>query len=187
MPGVEEELVNFYGVIVDASMPMKTATQKFVTTLKLIDTTLHSTGTEPNPSFEHATAIVYAKRIEDCPVIQNIGDIVRIHRANYKLWKNKPQFNVNVQFNSSWCLFNTTEESNRRSNLVDEDAEMQDSEITTCRSYQPYKFSGKSYSQDLSVEKPILDNLRRWAIDYFADNSVIHKSNYTPLKDVANI
>ena len=68
-----------------------------------------------------------------------------------------------------------------------EDAEMQDSEITTCRSYQPYKFSGKSYSQDLSVEKPILDNLRRWAIDYFADNSVIHKSNYTPLKDVANI
>ena len=39
----------------------------------------------------------------------------------------------------------------------------------------------------MSVEKPILDNLRRWAIDYFVENSVIHKSNYTPLKDVANI
>jgi hypothetical protein len=55
----------------------------------------------------------------------------------------------------------------------------------TSRLYQPYKFSGKSYSQDLSVEKSILDNLRRWAVDYFAENSVIHKSNYTPLKDVS--
>ena len=89
MPHVEVELVNFYGVIVDASMPMKTATQKYVTTLKLIDPTVHSMGTEPNPEFEHATAIIYAKRIEDCPVIQNIGDIVRIHRSNYKLWKGR--------------------------------------------------------------------------------------------------
>ena len=37
----------------------------------------------------------------------------------------------------------------------------------------------------MSVEKPILDNLRRWAVEYFYTNSVIHKSNYTPLKDVA--
>lgn len=90
MPTVEEELVNFYGVIVDASMPMKTATQKYVTTLKLIDASLHTTGNEPNANFDHATAIIYAKRIEDCPVIQNIGDVIRIHRANYKLWKNRP-------------------------------------------------------------------------------------------------
>jgi hypothetical protein len=39
----------------------------------------------------------------------------------------------------------------------------------------------------LSVEKSILDNLRRWTSDYFANNSVIHQSNYTPLKDVAKI
>lgn len=64
---------------------------------------------------------------------------------------------------------------------------MQDSEIITSHSYQPYKFSGKSYSQDLSVEKLILDKIRKWAVEYFADNSVIHKSNYTPLKDVSKI
>lgn len=185
MPGQEEELVNFYGVIVDASMPMKTATQKFVTTLKLIDPTVHSMGNEPNVNFEHATAIVYAKRIEDCPFINNIGDIIRIHRANYKLWKDRPQFNVNVQFNSSWCLFNTSQESSRR--MAGEDVEMHDHEAGTSTSYQPYKFSGKSYSQDLSFEKTILDNLRRWAVDYFSTNSVIHKSNYTPLKEVAKI
>jgi len=39
----------------------------------------------------------------------------------------------------------------------------------------------------LSVEKSILDNLRKWTSDYFANNSVIHQSNYTPLKDVAKI
>ncbi len=39
----------------------------------------------------------------------------------------------------------------------------------------------------MSVEKSILDNLRRWTSDYFANNSVIHQSNYTPLKDVAKI
>lgn len=66
---------------------------------------------------------------------------------------------------------------------MDGDVEMQDGDSN--KLYQPYKFSGKSYSQDLGVEKSILDNLRRWAVDYFAENSVIHKSNYTPLKDVA--
>lgn len=39
----------------------------------------------------------------------------------------------------------------------------------------------------MSVEKSILDNLRKWTSDYFANNSVIHQSNYTPLKDVAKI
>ena len=90
MPSQEEELVNFYGVIVDASMPMKTASQKFVTTLKIIDPTMYSTGNEPNVNFAHATAIIYAKRIEDSPFVNNIGDIIRIHRANYKLWKDRP-------------------------------------------------------------------------------------------------
>lgn len=174
-------MVNFYAVIVDASMPMKTATQKFVTTLKLIDPTVHSIGNEVNVGFEHATAIIYAKRIEDCPLINCIGDVIRVHRANYKQWKGKPQFNVNVQFNSSWCLFNTA--SGQLS--ADGDVDMQDAENNTSSSYQPYKFSGKSYSQDISVEKSILDNLRRWAVNYFAENTVVHKSNYTPLKDVA--
>jgi len=133
MPNVEEELVNFYGVIVDASMPMKTATQKFVTTLKLIDPTVHSVGKDPNVNFEHATAIIYAKRIEDCPFINQIGDIIRIHRANFKLWKGRPQFNVNVQFNSSWCLFSSTQENGRR--MRDEDVEMIDTETGTNRVY----------------------------------------------------
>ena len=29
--------------------------------------------------------------------------------------------------------------------------------------------------------------MRRWTSDYFTNNSVIHQSNYTPLKDVAKI
>jgi hypothetical protein len=46
-----------------------------------VDHTLHHKG-EHAPTY--ATVIIYAKRQEDLPVISNIGDIIRIHRATMK-------------------------------------------------------------------------------------------------------
>lgn len=55
------------------------------------------------PSF--ATVVIYAKRFEDLPIVRNIGDVIRVHRANMKQYQDMKQFHVNVYFNSSWCLF----------------------------------------------------------------------------------
>lgn len=52
------------------------------------------------------------------------------------------------------------------------------------KKYAPYKFSGKSYSFDINNEKPILDALRSWSVDYFGQNLVIKPEMYKLLKDV---
>ena len=45
--------------------------------------------------------------MQDLPTIRRIGDIIRIHRANVRVWKGKRQFNVNVYHNSSWVLYSS--------------------------------------------------------------------------------
>lgn len=52
------------------------------------------------------------------------------------------------------------------------------------RKYKPYRFSGKNHSFDGQVEKVIVDQIRAWAYSYLNENTVIHKSSYTPLRDV---
>ena len=39
--------------------------------------------------------------------------------------------------------------------------------------YEPYKYSGKNYSLDMSVHKPILKNMRRFAVEYLKENTTI--------------
>ncbi len=45
--------------------------------------------------------------MQDLPFIRRIGDIIRIHTANVRVWKGKLQFNVNVYRNSSWVVFSS--------------------------------------------------------------------------------
>ena len=52
--------------------------------------------------------------------------------------------------------------------------------------YDPYKFSGKNYTLDLSVHKGILKSLRKWAIKYLSNNSVIHMTTYQKLDTLKN-
>ena len=47
----------------------------------------------------------FAKRLEDLPVVRKIGDIIRVHRSIVKDYKGTKQFSVNITYNSSWCLF----------------------------------------------------------------------------------
>ena len=94
----------------------------------MIDPTWHSEGCLADKEYKHATVVIYAKRFDDCPLVAQIGDVIRVHRANFREYNGKKQFNVNVQFNSSWALFTTKErhEDDRGNN--DSDVEMRNEE-----------------------------------------------------------
>jgi hypothetical protein len=53
---------------------------------------------------QHCTLVLFAKKFEDLPISQRVGDIIRVHRANVGQYKNTKQFTANVFFNSSWAL-----------------------------------------------------------------------------------
>jgi hypothetical protein len=113
---------------------------------------------------------------------------------------------VNVYYNSSWCLFKMNpeaddeegassamdyqdeEDEDRKLNVGDGDLDMEGAEKPHDREerrrYRPYKFSGKTYSFDVNNERGILDEMRHWAINYFAKELVITKEMYKLLKDL---
>ena len=61
----------------------------------------------PKNEFKVATVTIFAKRFEDCPLVRQIGDIIRVHHATFKSTNEQRKFTVNVHANSSWCLFQT--------------------------------------------------------------------------------
>lgn len=94
---------NFYGVIVDASFPHKSyKSDRFVCSLKLTDPSMII---NKEGIVETCTLVMFAKRFEDLPISQRIGDIIRVHRASCGTYKGNKQFTANVFFNSSWALF----------------------------------------------------------------------------------
>ena len=175
-----------YGVIIDAAYPVQSSKGKWICSLKVIDGSLHSLGDEPKSTndMQYAVIIIYASRFEDCPIVRQIGDIIRVHRANVKDFKGRRQFNVNVNFNASWTLF----ETNPRHALKGDDDNNSDNEIAANEAngeggagqtdYDPYKWSNKNYSLDMSVHKNILKVLRRWAISHLSEHMVVHISTF---------
>ena len=189
MSAEEGDQVNVYGVIIDASYPVPTGKGKWVCTLKVIDNSLHTTGDARNPDFAFAVIIIYANRFEECPIVRQIGDIVRVHRANMKMYKGRRQYNVNVNFNASWALFETNPKHALKGDDSASDTEMGvddangdgDGAGVSGGDYEPYKFSSKHYSLDMSVHRSICRGLRKWTIKYLAENMVVHASSYTSL------
>ena len=142
--------------------------------------------------------------MEDLPVVRKIGDVIRCHRAIVKDYKGIKQFNVNLSFNSSWCLFHSSDillkdkkgagnqdvgpddhySSSEHESGDEMETEMADGttrndraqEKSERRKYTPYKFSGKSYSFDYSQEKVIVDELRNWQDHFFTRSSWIFKT-----------
>lgn len=51
----------------------------------------------------------------------------------------------------------------------------QDNEETEAHlaEYEPYKYSGKNYSLDMALHRPILRNMRRFAVEYLQENTTI--------------
>jgi hypothetical protein len=155
--------------------------------VKVVDHTLHHRGGgSDSVTPVYASVIIYAKRQEDLPVVSTVGDIIRIHRASMKDFNGQKQFHVNVYYNSSWCLFKTRFDPDNEEQGNDSDQENEDTKINTAmgddqsmideekkhdkeekRRYRPFRFSGKSFTFDANHEKPLLDDLRRWACNYF--------------------
>jgi hypothetical protein len=121
---------HFYATIIDASFPYKTNQDKYICSLKVVDASLHVKNQKgTGDGGDYATVVLYAKRFEDLPIVQRIGDVIRVHRATLRLYNHQRQFNASVFYNSSWALFSA--ESGASDNVA-------------------YSFSGKHYSFEKS-------------------------------------
>lgn len=165
-------------------MPYKQQTNnKYICSMKIVDPTLHSTVESSTGKIQHVLCTFHAKRFEDLPVAKKIGDVVRIHRAVVKEFKGIKQINVNLHYNASWCLFHSADFVLKEKKLKNEELpcdgglissededndQMEDDEAggdkvkaqterLEQRRYTPYKFSGKSYSFDMALEKGVID------------------------------
>ena len=111
--------------------------------------------------------VFFAKSFEDLPIIQRIGDIVRVHRAKFQHYNDAKQLNVNMYYRSSWCLFiGHDNEAPLEPKVENEDG------TNNYFSYTPYNFSGKSFTQE-AHESKILKDLKKWSKDYFSKNFVV--------------
>jgi hypothetical protein len=95
---------------------------------------------------DYAQVVIYAKRFEDLPIIHRLGDIIRIHRANLRIYNSVRQFNVNVYFKSSWALYSSDKSTPLGGHSGD----------------GPYAFSGNKSSQE-KQDAAILSTLKKWA------------------------
>ena len=70
----------------DATVCQKTASGKILSTVKVIDSTLYAEGDVRCSANEipFINCMFYAKRIEDCPSVQQIGDVIRITQGSVK-------------------------------------------------------------------------------------------------------
>jgi hypothetical protein len=133
---------------------------RYICTLKIVDPSIYTKSSKltksadvGTDSADFATLILYAKRFEDLPIITRIGDIIRIHRSTLRLYNNHRQFNGNIYYNSSWTLF-----------------------ATETHDLNPIEHSSKHFSFDKS-EVSLLQNLRKWASQYFGQYNVISPGN----------
>lgn len=148
---------------------------------------------------------IFAKRFEDLPLVRRLGDVIRIHGAHVKAFRDIKQIRLDIVADNCWSLFSTYESPEEEALDIDdeypdnnsgEDQEMEDAtknernhEKEEKKKYAPYKFSGinKGYFFDSDNEKPILDNLRGWSVDYYGRNLVITQEMYKLLKDAKNV
>lgn len=160
--------VHFYGTIVDASFPYKTD-KRSVVTCRVIDHSLARKGGAVQEK-DWVTVVFYAKNFEDLPIIQRIGDVIRVHRAEFHFHNDRKQLNVNLFYRGSWCLFVGNErDAPLEPKVVNENKE------ANFFTHTPYNFSGKSFTwgdEDVSI----LKNLRKWTKEQFSKNAVLDGS-----------
>ncbi len=99
---IGSEPINVYGVILDATFPHKSfKSDKYICTYKIADHTCKFT----DGIVDYISVVFFARKFEDLPISQSVGEIIRIHRATVGLYKDRLQLTVNICFNSSWALF----------------------------------------------------------------------------------
>nr|Q06184.1 RecName: Full=Telomere-binding protein 51 kDa subunit [Moneuplotes crassus]AAA29127.1 51 kDa telomere-binding protein [Moneuplotes crassus] len=160
----EEDQYHFYGVVIDASFPYK-GEKRYVVTCKVADPSSVAKGGKLNT----VNVVFFSQNFEDLPIIQRVGDIVRVHRARLQHYNDAKQLNVNMYYRSSWCLFiGNDKEAPLEPKVENEDG------TNNYFSYTPYNFSGKSFTQE-GHETKILKDLKKWSKDYFSNNDVVEQ------------
>ena len=154
-----QESINFYAVVIDACFPYKVDEKKYMCYLKVVDPSWNVS--EKNDQF--AIVAIQARRFEDLPIIQRVGDILRIHRADYNLKEEQIYFKLNMSYSSSWALFSADDE-------VAPEVIKQDGE--EFNSLNAYAFSGKQYTFEAQDHK-MLRSIRQWNKGYMSKNIVI--------------
>ena len=112
-----------------------------------------------------------ARRFEDLPICQRVGDIIRCHRAEFSDRDGQVFFKMNMAFSSSWSLFSADKE-------VAPEVEEQEEDWN----YTPYAFSSRTYTFE-NNDRKLLDNIRPWNKTYFSQNEVLVDVMYTQLKE----
>ena len=150
---------NFYGIIIDASFPIKISSYEnefhYESTIKLIDQT-----TKITDEMEDAiTLVIKSTDRSRIPFIHNVGDIIRVHRGIYNPKKNRNAYLQNLKgnaFKSAWTLFPGTASSQANEMI-------------------PYQSSHDNYTYEYQ-DKEILENLRRFSQSYLEkSNSLNYK------------
>jgi len=155
--------VHFYATIVDSSFPY-TTDKRTVVTAKVVDHSLAKKGTVSEKDW--VTVVFYAKNFEDLPIIQRVGDILRVHRAQFQHYNDRKQLNVNLFYKGSWCLFNGHEKDEPlEPKVVNEEKDPK------FFSHTPYNFSGKSFTWGAEDDN-LLKNLRKWTNETFSKNDI---------------
>lgn len=162
---VDGSPVSFYAVVLDATFPYKTNNNKYVCSMKITDPSIASGKKD-----SWAQLVLYARRFEDLPIIQRIGDVIRVHRSILRLHNGKKQFNASIYFNSSWAVFS----SDKRAPDGEEKGEV-----------EPFAHNGKSFSFEKN-EKDVLSKIRSFAQKHFASQNVLDSSMHVALSKASS-
>ncbi len=162
-------------MVLDATFPYKTNKDYYMCSLKVVDQSLHPKGGKS----EFATLLLYAKRFEDLPIVHRVGDVIRVHRADIRLYKGTRQFNASVYFNASWALFSADKQS------VQEQLGQGDEEAKgDAKEYSAYAHSGAHYTLQ-KAERPTLKESKEWAKDFMTKNDGVSKDMHDSLANAS--
>eukprot|EP00347_Sterkiella_histriomuscorum_P003620 403363589 len=171
---------NFYAIVLDAQFPHRSfKSDKYICSIKIADP---YQPIDKEGVMEHCTIVFFAKRFEDLPITQRVGDIIRVHRAYVSTFKGVKQFTANVFFNSSWALFSPLN-AKQASQDIDEALVKAENKKSSEREFYPFSFYGKQFSFEAS-EKKTIKYYRDWLAKAFAKNHILSSKYITPLADI---
>lgn len=152
---------------------------KFLCAIKVVDSSLYKENDlKRGKNLNFSTLVVVGERIEDMPIIRQIGDIIRIQKATQKVSK-EGEIKFLVDERSNWCLFSPDaagpDERNTTPHVQFEEMECEDEEnkesdkMTKAQNMKrllmPYKYSGKNFNF-MENEEKILTGIRSWCRDF---------------------
>ncbi len=134
-------------------------------------------------SVETITMVIFANKFEDCPIVQRIGDIIRVHRATVSQYQGTKMLTARVYFNSSWVLFSPLIPVAGTKSLGflsdEEDSDDQKKE------FRPMAYFGKNFSPVDPHEQYLIRQLRLSLQKLSSSLKFIDTSKITMLSDIS--